>query len=405
MDNSGVLARDFERESHRIDQLIWDSMALHAGETVLFCGFGNDAAWIKRAVEVGVVASVIESREDAIRQYGDFGVSVLRGSTTLIPARDASFDATVAFHYLHEVDPFFHANVVSELARVGKRLIIVEPAPPTDPLGLRIASLYSRAKRELGAFEYYQNVDYWRKLLAIVKADVTVATHAFTRTPPRDAITDTVALILDTMAAEEIPEAYLQELRALAKRPDAQLVPQARFVLVGAAAGAVPASDAGTRYRVVELEPEQPMRATPAPAQSTIYRTDAAPEMPPVIPPSAPAASRPAPFVPPPAVATVNVAAPPPAATSDFPAFGLPSPGASAPQPPPSAPAPPDQSDTRAPFAMPFAVPNDAAPEMPFGIPPRTGIDDPLPKSGFGWEWEPPELAEFPEKPTPPGTT
>lgn len=388
MNNRLTLARDFERESQRIDQLIWDSMALRSGESVLFCGFGNDAEWIRRALEIGVVASVIESNEAAIRDNVDLAVTVLRGSTTLIPARDASFDAAVAFHYLHEVDPFFHANVVSELARVGKRLIVVEPAPPTDPLGLRIASLYSRAKRELGAFEYYQNVDYWRKLLAIVKADVTVTTHAFTRTPPREAIKDTVAFILDTMAVEETPEPYLEELRALAKRPDAQLLPQARFVLVGAAAGQVPEPIAGTRFRDVELGPEaaptpvappiaRPV-AVPARAQSTIYQSDAEPEMPPLLPPAPARPGEPVPFVPPAATATVHVPLEPPPAI----------PESLIPPPPPT------------PFTMPFTVPTDASAEMPFGIPPITAIDDPLPKSGFGWEWEPPEIAsEEPKAP------
>ncbi|GAC1586273.1 MAG: hypothetical protein NVS3B28_09920 [Candidatus Velthaea sp.] len=325
MNDRVTLARDFERESHRIDQDIWDAMALRAGETVLFCGFHNDLDWIARAIGVGVRVSVIESAEAAIAAYGDLDIAVLKGSTTMIPARDASFDAAVAFHYLHEIDPFFDANVVSELARVGKRLIVVEPAPPVDPLGLRIAMLYSRAKRELGQFEYYQHVDYWKKLLSIVKADVVQHVFSFNRTPPRDAIKETVSLILDTMAAEATPEPYLAELRALALRPDAQLVPQSRYVLVGALAGLVPAEGAGTRFREApepESEPEsEPIRLT-APVAPTIYETATEPEMPPVVPA---------------AVTPVEEA------------------------------------------ILPFG----------FGVPGIVG--DPLPRSGFGWEWEPPE--------------
>jgi hypothetical protein len=113
----------------------------------------------------------------------------------------------------------------------------VEPAPPSDPLGLRIATLYSRAKRERGQFENYHHMDYWRKLVSIVKSDVRYESFTFTRTPPRAAIRETVALILDRMAAEETPEPYLAELRALAQRPDAQLLPQARSVVVGTTAG------------------------------------------------------------------------------------------------------------------------------------------------------------------------
>jgi hypothetical protein len=338
---------------------------------------------------------VIESDEARIRENtGVSAVSILRGSTTQIPARDQSFDVAVAFHYLHEVDPFFHANVVSELARVARRVAVVEPAPPSDALGKRIATLYSRAKRELGQFEYYQNIDYWRKLLSIVKADVTQQTLSFARTPPRFAINDTVAFILDTMEAEDTPKTYLDELRALAKRPDAQLVPQARYVLIGAAPGEIPAPYAGTAFRegvpllapsplgipAAATPPAAPAVAAPAAAAKT-YSAPAAPEMPPVLAAddafAPPAAAGPRPFIPPAAEATVAAAAPP-----------------KPPAPPkkraaPKAPAPPAPAmgEMAAPFGMPFALPDEhAEPDVPFGMPAANA------PAGMGWEWEPPEL-------------
>ena len=36
-------------------------MSLVEGERILFCGSGNDAAWVRRAIEIGVAVSVIES--------------------------------------------------------------------------------------------------------------------------------------------------------------------------------------------------------------------------------------------------------------------------------------------------------------------------------------------------------
>jgi hypothetical protein len=264
--------------------------------------------------------------------------------------------------------------------------------------------LYSRAKRELGAFENYQQLDYWKKLLSIVKADVSAETFSFTRVPPRDAITDTVALILDTMEVEEIPQGYLDELKALAKRSDAQLLPQARFVLVGAAIGEIPAGGAGTRFRERELAPEPTRAAKPAapaaaatpapraePERPVVYAGDAEPEFPPLIPPPAPQ--------------PVAAAAPPPAATPFGPPpepapapFGLPMAG-----PPPGPPAfvPPQINEPPAPFAMPFGLPPEPPQgDIPFGLP--VGPADPLPRSGFGWEWEPPETEEKQLAPEPP---
>ena len=250
---------EFARESRRIDQLIWDAMSLVRGERVLFCGFANVAAWVVRAAEIGVDVSVIESDPVKLADLQDLGIPTLRGSTTLIPARDNSFDAIVAFHYLHEIDPTFHTQIVWELARVGKRIVIVEPAPPSDPLGKRISELYSRAKYEAGAFEEYRPIDYWRKLLAMVKADVLMQQFTFNRLAPRFAVEETVELILDAMEVEQLPEGLLDELRELSRRPGAQLTPLSRFVLVALGAGETVRNSAGTRFREEDVVPETPL--------------------------------------------------------------------------------------------------------------------------------------------------
>jgi hypothetical protein len=404
-----VTVTDFQRESHRIDQLIWDAMALLRGERVLFCGFANDGAWVRRAAAIGVDVHVIESDEVKLAELTALGVKTLRGSTTMIPARDGSFDAVVSFHYLHEIDPTFHAQIVSEIARVGTRVIVVEPAPPADPLGRRIAELYSRAKYEAGAFEEYQPIDYWRKLLAMVKADVVMQQFTFTRVAPRFAIEETVSLILEAMAIEEMPEGYLEELRELAARPDAQLSPLSRLVLVAGPAGRPIRATAGTLFR--EPDPAEIERiaaavhaataaaaAAAVPAAPTLaaeapeYLRDA--EFPPVLPPPsqpppaapiAPAAAAPAtapvparPTPPPPAPIPFGV--PPP---GDDPPFGMPAPA--------TAPAfgMPDASlfgipqGKPAPFGTPFALPDDPD---PFGL-----TEDPEQRAGYGWTWEPPD--------------
>ena len=151
-----------------------------------------------------------------------------------------------------------------ELARVGKCIVIVEPAPPADPLGKRISELYSRAKYEAGAFEEYQPIDYWRKLLAMVKADVLMQQFTFTRLAPRFAVEETVGLILDAMEVEQMPQAYLEELRELARRPESQLSPLSRFVLVALGAGEPVRATAGTLFREeTAQELAEPRRAAP----------------------------------------------------------------------------------------------------------------------------------------------
>jgi hypothetical protein len=373
-------ATDFQRESYRIDERIWDALALRQGERALFLGVANDGAWIARAVEIGVDATVITADDAEIARVETIGAVAIRGSATMIPATENAYDVAVAMHYLHEIDPGFHAQVISELGRVGRRVAIVEPSPPADPLGKRIAALYGRAKRENGQFETYQPIEYWRKLLAIVKADVWQNLFTFTRVPPPAAVSETIALILDAMAMEDLPGPYLDELRALAAHKDAQLLPLSRIVLVGAAAGDALPRGSGQPFRPY---------SGPAPVQ----RPPAAPlAVPSGMPPPVPAPANPftptAPVVPPLSFGFAPDAplGPRPAA-AEPPRFVPPQASPAAPLPKPEPAAPPTPPAQGAPFGAPFAVPESpGAPneDAPFGA----GGEE---RTGFGWAWEPPE--------------
>jgi hypothetical protein len=406
---------DFQRESYRIDEQIWESIALRPDESVLFVGMANEGAWISRAIEIGANVSVIGGDSDTIARITKLGATPIRGSATMIPARDGTFDVAIAFHALHEVDPGFHPQIIAQLGRVGKRLVVVEPSPPADALGRRIAAIYGRAKREAGLFEQYQPLEYWRKLVAMVKAEVWQSLYTFTRIPPRAAVTETVTLLLQAMAAEDLPQSYVDELRALAARPDSQLLPLSRIVLVGTPTGeSLPRGD-GSRFRPnVDLAPVSEMpriaaapprpRRTPAapaatdtppptiaPARGFGFSGDDAPEMPPLLPPGG--ATPPA-FVPPAAEATIPPSKPKKPkkpkknaidttdAETGF-GFGLPQ-ATPTPAAPPTPPAAAPQSG----FGQPFAIPAD---DSPFG---NAGAPKTEPAPGFGWAWEPPEDEE-----------
>lgn len=286
---SAYLAEDFERERERIDALIWGATGITEGESVLLCGLPADISVPRRIVELGARLTIIESRTKAISRAEELGYTVTRGSTSVIPARDNAFDVALAFNYLHEVDPFFHQQIVSELSRVGRRLAIVELATPTDLLGRRIAALYSRAKRELGQFEYYQSLDYWKKLVSMTKAEVSQAVFTFRKVPGPEFLQDTIDFLLDTMEREEAPMEYMDELRDIADESGAKLLPQGRYVLVGATAGELPkrnptalgkldraASDANAERAV----PAAPAVEPPAPAIAPAAAAAAASRLP-----------------------------------------------------------------------------------------------------------------------------
>jgi len=380
-------ADEFGRESQHLETLTWEALCIERGNSVLFAGYGPEAHWVKRAIATGANVDVIEHREAQIKRFGGLPAKLVRGSTSVIPAKENAYDVAVSIHYLHETDPFFHAQIVSELARVARRVAIVEPSPPSDPLGRRIALLYSQAKRELGQFEYYQPIEYWKKLLQAVKADVAQHVFAFSKVPPREYLADTIALLLDTMEVEEAPAQYLEELRAIAKRPGSMLLPQARYVLVGATVGELPVPSF-SRRGAVPSEPEAPVQPQTAPPQAapkqptappTAYEKpvtrDAGYEFPPVDVPD-PAAFAPA--------APANAA--PPAAAPPVTDFGIPMepPPAFVPGLPFGAPTPPDiapmtEQPAPPPFGEPFAMPE---------------LDQPP----GAWQWEPPDAGAEPKE-------
>jgi len=369
MDGPRYSADEFDRESRYIENLIWDALVIDAGQRVLFCGFGEDGRWVKRALDAGADVTVIEHREALSRKFEHLGATLLQGSTSLIPAKNDAFDVAVAFHYLHETDPLFHAQIVSELARVSGRLSIVEPGPPADALGKRIARLYSQAKRELGQFEYYQPLEYWRKLLQAVKADVSQHVFAFAKIPPLEYLRDTIELLLDTMAVEDAPKEELDELRTIARRSDSLILPPPRFVLTGAAAGELPQPIFTPREEPTPTPALARAAQSATPVPETVPRPAPAPGWAP--PPAMPLHPQPAPAAAPPGVPPAQVPAP---------GFGMPAMPAE-----PGAPAAP-------PFGTPFAIPgSDAAlAPPPFGVPPMPGIP-PMPGGAPGWQWEPPE--------------
>lgn len=383
-------ADEFERESRYLETIVWEAMGIEPGLKVLFCGYGENGSEVQRAIDCGAEVTVIEHRDTAIHRYANLDAKLLRGSTSVIPAKENTFDLAIAFHYLHEIDPFFHAQVTSELARVGKRVAIVEPAPPADALGKRIALLYSQAKRELGQFEYYQPMEYWKKLLQAVKADISQHVFAFAKVPPREYLVDTIDLLLKTMEIEDAPESYIDELRQIARRSDTQLLPPPRFVLVGAALGELPVPHFSERPAAPVKAPASPVpAATPKAAPPSTERSvtaEAGYEFPPV---DTPPQQAPAPQAqPPPQPAPFK-----PASDEPAPGFvpGLPF---GAPRPPegtapPAQPPKPPQAPFGAPFAMPTPDPFGAPPQ---GIPPSTT-----------WQWEPPEGGDEGDTPFGPG--
>jgi len=200
---------------------------------------------------------------------------------------------------------------------------------------------------------------------------------------------DTVELLLRTMEVEEAPPTYMEELRQIARRSDAQLLPPPRFVLIGAPLGEMPEPHFTSRpASPEEFEPrENPtVPAVPEPAAPPSIAHLEQPnrgisvengyEFPPIDPPPAPPVAA-APTRPPPSADPFGLPLDaPPTFTPGLP-FGAPLPPDPTFAPPPVVPPPLSA------FGAPFAVTGEAP--AAFGVPPEG-----VPPSS-SWEWEPPE--------------
>ena len=388
-------------------------MALDSGNKVLFCGLEDERGYMARAIAAKMFVTAIDNSEARIRAAAQKNIEIMRGSTSVIPVRENTYDVAVAINYLHEVDPSFHVQIATELGRVARRVVVVEPAPPSDAFGKRLAGLYSRAKRDIGQFEFYQTLDYWKKLVSGVKAEIGNVSLAFPKAPPADFLDDTVRLIIDAMRVEAAPQEYLDELEQIAATSTGAILPPARFIITGANPGEMPVS------RVSDDDPAvvaaRPRRGTTRQAEVITGDTGApglralAPSL--VLEQAEPtvvqriAAARPLPFQP---------AAPPLETVAPFVAFAPGSPAASAAPspaqssvpspapvaPPAAAPAPsfgpgavafsPQRVGINAPNQVAAAPMSGASPVAanPFGLPP---MPQKSAAAGPGWQWEPPE--------------
>jgi hypothetical protein len=249
---------EFTLEALRIEEMVWAALAVQPHSEIVFCGYENSKSIIERALAIGAKVTVIDSQSDGLRAASELGIEAIRASTTNIPIKNDRFALAIAHHYLHEVDPTYHTQILSELGRIARNIAIVEPGPPSDLLGSRIASLYSRAKRRLGQFEQYQNMEHWRRLLLGIRAHVTPAEIRYAHLPPKAFLHETMAMVLDSVKIAGAPEDDLKALRGVAQASDAQLVPQPRYVLLAG----MSAADIPDRPRFHELQKQAPERQT-----------------------------------------------------------------------------------------------------------------------------------------------
>jgi len=82
-----------------------------------------------------------------------------------LPLRSNSIDLVLLHFVLHEINPKHYLKVLTDIKRVSRYILIVEPIPHGVELYRKLQSIWREAMRSIGKYEEYREPEYWLQLL------------------------------------------------------------------------------------------------------------------------------------------------------------------------------------------------------------------------------------------------
>jgi ubiquinone/menaquinone biosynthesis C-methylase UbiE len=165
----------FEQERKEIRERIWAFLNLRGDERVLDVGVGHSAYSLKKLIELGVSITSIDINYAVLNKYKTPQADFVRCNAARLPFIEKQFALSVASFTFHEIYPSLHERVISELCRVSKRIMIVEPTIGEDPINRTYQEIWIAAMHSINQFEDYQSMDDWIGLLQNNGANVVTA--------------------------------------------------------------------------------------------------------------------------------------------------------------------------------------------------------------------------------------
>jgi len=209
---------DFLEEQKRIEERIWSFAQIKCGVKVLDVGIGEDAHSAKKLIGLGALVTAIDTDSKTLNKHRNLKIDLVQGGASQLPFISSEFDLSVAYFTLHEIDPNLHQKVVSELIRVSRSVMIVEPELGEDRLYGVYHDIWSRAMHSIGRFEDYRSITYWKMLLEECGADVAVCQKIAHEEKLMGIEADKFMKGLIGMVRNYgVPEGYVSEFRDLAE--------------------------------------------------------------------------------------------------------------------------------------------------------------------------------------------
>ncbi|UCE38618.1 MAG: class I SAM-dependent methyltransferase [Thermoplasmata archaeon] len=151
---------------NEIFSLIWKELKIKGGQNALDIGVGTRAISSKEMLNKKLKVVGVDINPDCQVHSKLLGIPVHICDASFLPFKDDSYDFSLAFFSMHEIDPKKHIDVLKEMKRVSKKMVIVEPLPNTNEIGKLYDKIWQEAMNSVGKFEIYQTMDYWSTLVS-----------------------------------------------------------------------------------------------------------------------------------------------------------------------------------------------------------------------------------------------
>jgi ubiquinone/menaquinone biosynthesis C-methylase UbiE len=208
----------FEEERIRLREEVWSLLDQAKGTKYVDVGIGHTAHSLNKLIELGLAVTSLDIDLDILRLHRPNAANFVQGNAARMPFKENSFSISLAYFTFHEINPALHKKAVSELCRISRRIIIVEPTIAKDPICRRHQKIMTEATHSIYKYEDFRTMRYWTGLLekngaAVVDAK-KICPHV--RLCGREA-KEYIGTVIDNMHEDGIPEKYITKMQHLSK--------------------------------------------------------------------------------------------------------------------------------------------------------------------------------------------
>ncbi|KPK72833.1 hypothetical protein AMJ87_03465 [candidate division WOR_3 bacterium SM23_60] len=155
----------FEEERKRLREKVWSFLDIKQGAKCLDVGIGHTAYSLNKLLELGLDVTSVDINLDVLNTHKTNKAHFVQCNANQLPFEENAFILSLAYFTFHEIAPALHRAAISELYRVSKKIMVVEPAIGRDPLFRRYQKLWTVAMHSIDQYEDYKPMEYWHELL------------------------------------------------------------------------------------------------------------------------------------------------------------------------------------------------------------------------------------------------